>query len=79
MTGYDLGSPFDGQYVLTLQPSCGSEPATTISINQPYLTQQSMGIQVGNFTQTTLSFAAPVSVVPFEATGVGQGSNVIIT
>lgn len=79
MTGYDLGSPFDGQYVLTLQPSCGPEPATTISLNQPYLTQQSMGVQVGNFTQVTLAFAVPVSVVPFEATGVGMGSNVTIT
>lgn len=79
MTGYDQGSPYNGQYVLTLQPSCGPEPATTIAMNQPYLTSQSMGIQVGNFTQITLQFAAPVSVVAFEATGAGMGSNVTIT
>lgn len=79
MTGYDLGSPYNGQYVLTLQPSCGPEPATTITLNQPYLTSQSMGVQVGNFTQFTLGFAVPVSVVPFEATGAGMGSNVTIT
>lgn len=79
MTGYDQGSPYNGQYVLTLQPSCGPEPATTISMNQPYLTQQSMGVQVGNFTQITLGFSVPVSVVPFEATGAGVSSNVTIT
>lgn len=79
MTGYDPGSPYNGQYVLTLQPSCHTEPATTITMSQPYLTSQSMGIQVGNFTQITLAFAAPVSVVPFEATGANMGSNVTIT
>jgi hypothetical protein len=79
LTGYDPGSPYNGQYVLTLQPSCGNEPATTITLNQPYLTSQSMGIQVGNFTQATLAFALPVSIVPFEATGAGMGSNVTIT
>jgi hypothetical protein len=79
LTGYDLGSPYNGQYVLTLQPSCGPEPATTITLTQPYLTSQSLGVQVGNFTQVTLNFAVPVSVVPFEATGAGMGSNVTIT
>lgn len=79
MTGYDNGQALDGQYVLSLQPSCGGEPATTITLSQPYLTSQSMGVQVGSFTQTSLSFAVPVSVVAFEATGAGQGSNVTIT
>ena len=57
MTGYDLGSPYNGQYVLTLQPSCGPEPATTITLNQPYLTSQSMGVQVGNSVLTPQSHA----------------------
>ena len=79
MTGYDAGSPYNGDYVLTLQPSCGPEPTTVITMSQPYLTSQSLGVQVGNFTQISMGFAVPVSVIAFEATGAGMGSNVRIT
>jgi hypothetical protein len=79
LTGYDLGSFLNGQYVLSLQPACGPEPAMTIAMTNPYLLSQSLGVQVGNFTQINLSFGLPLSVVPFECTGAGMGSNVTIT
>jgi len=77
LTGYNLGTPLPGQYVLSLQPSCGPEPATTITLTAPYLTSQSLGAQIGTFNQVSLSFALPVSVVPNEATN--GGPNVSIT
>lgn len=79
LTGYDLGAALDGQHVLTLQPSCGGEPATVITMTNPHLTSHSIGMQVGNFTSVDLSFSLPLSIVPYECTGVGQGSNVTIT
>ncbi len=79
LSGYDLGSPIAGQYVLTLQPSCGPEPATVITMTNPYLTSHSIGLTVGNFTAIELGFALPLSIVPFECTGINQGSNITIT
>lgn len=79
ITGFDLGSPLAGQFVLTLQPSCGPEPATTITMTNPYLVSHQIGMQVGNYTAVDLSFALPLSTVPFECTGSNQGSNVTIT
>lgn len=76
LTGYDLGSPLPGQYVLSLQPSCGPEPTTTITLTQPYLSSQSLGAQIGSMNQVSLGFALPCSVVPSEATA---GCNVTIT
>lgn len=76
LTGYDLGSPMPGQYSLSLQPSCGPEPATTIVLTAPYLVSQSLGVQVGSMNAINLSFALPVSAVPNEAQ---NGSNVTIT
>lgn len=78
LTGYDIGSPLEGQYVLTLQPSCGAEPATTITMTRPYLMANSVGIPVGAFTQVDLTLALPLSVVPAEATAT-NASNVVIT
>ena len=75
LTGYDPGAAMTGAYTLTLTPSCGNDPATTITLTNPYLMSQSLGVQVGNFIQVDLSFALPLSIVPFEATGAGMGSN----
>lgn len=79
ITGFDQGSPMPGQYVLTLQPSCGPESPTTITMTNPYLVSQQLGIQVGTYTSVELAFALPLSTVPFECTGNNQGSNVTIT
>ena len=79
LTGFDPGSPLAGQYVLTLQPACGPEPAMTIATTNPYLLSQSIGVQVGNFTQIEISMGAPLSIIPFECTGGSQPSNVVIT
>lgn len=80
ISGFDLGSPIAGQYVLRLQPACGPEPATTITMINPYLTSHSIGMQVGNFTEVNLGFACPLSIIPAEciASGNAQNSNVTI-
>lgn len=74
---YDCGTYVTGVYVFTLQPSCSTQPATTISFVNPYVESQGLGVQVGNFFQVDLSFSVPLSIVPYEATG--NGSNVTIT
>lgn len=79
LTGYDPGAPMSGAYYLTLIPSCGPEAPTQIAMTNPYLVSQSLGMQVGNFTQVDLSFVIPLSFVAFEATGANMGSNVTLT
>ncbi len=76
---YACGSFITGTYVLGLTPGCSSEPATNITMVYPYLESQSVGTQVGNYTQIDLSFLVPLTTVPMEATGAGYGSNVTIT
>lgn len=76
---YQCGQAITGQYVFTLQPSCvGNQLPTTITMQNPYLNSQSFGAQVGNFIEVQLSFSCPLTIVPYEATGLG-GSNVTIT
>ena len=82
ITGFDCGAPMAGQHILTLQPSCATGNntlATVITMTSPYLVNHSLGVQVGNFTAVDLSFVCPLSIVPFECTGLDQGSNVTIT
>lgn len=77
---YQCGSYITGTYVFTLQPSCvGNQAPTVITLQNPYLESQSLGVQVGNFIQVSLGFSVPLTIVPFEATGAGMGSNCTIT
>ncbi len=79
LTGLDLGSPLAGQYALSLQPACGPEPATTVTFTNPYLLSQSIGVQVGNFTQINVAMGVPLSIIAAETTAGDQPSNVTIT
>ena len=77
---YDCGSYITGTYVLTLQPSCaGNQPPTVITLQNPYIESQSLGVQVGSFIQVSLGFSAPLTISPQEATGANMGTNVTIT
>lgn len=76
LTGFDIGAPLGGQYVLTLQPACSAEAPLTVTFTNPYLLNQSIGVQVGNFTSIDLSVGCPLSVIPFECTGGALASNV---
>lgn len=73
---YDGGLPVSGTYVLSLQPSCGNEQPTTITLVQPYVERQTVGTQVGSYTSVELGFSIPLTTVAAEA---AIGSNVIIT
>lgn len=76
---YQCGSYITGSYVFTLQPSCvGNQSPTIITLQNPYLESQQFGAQVGNFIQVSLGFSVPLTIVPYEATGLGQ-SNCTIT
>ena len=76
---YQAGQFITGQYVFSLQPSCvGNQTPTTITLTNPYLTSQSFGVQVSNFIEVQLAFSCPLTIVPYEATGIG-GTNVTIT
>jgi hypothetical protein len=79
LTGFDVGTALQGQYVLGLQPACGAEAAMTIAMTNPYLLSQSLGVQVGSFTQIDLSLGVPLSIIPFECTGGASPCNVTLT
>lgn len=79
LSGYDNGAALNGTYVLALTPNCNSEPATTITLVNPYLESMSFGARVGAYTEINLGFSIPLTTVPVEATGAGYGSNVTIT
>lgn len=79
LTGFDIGTPMGGQYVLTLQPACGAEAALTIAVTNPYLLSQSIGVQVGNFTQVEISLGTPLSIIAGETTAGALPSNVTMT
>lgn len=77
---YDCGTYISGTYVFTLQPSCaGNQAPTVITMQNPYLESQSLGVQVGSFISVQLQFSLPLTIVPFEATGYGYGPNCTIT
>ncbi len=76
---YACGGFLPGSYVLNLQPSCSTEAPTIVTMTNPYLASQSVGTQVGNYTQVDLSFFVPLTTNAFEATGAGMGSNCTIT
>lgn len=76
LTGFDNGTPLAGQYVLTLQPACSAESPLVITLTNPYLLSQSIGIPVGTFTQIDMSLGCPLSFVPAECTGGALPSNV---
>lgn len=77
---YQCGSYITGTYVFTLQPSCvGNQTPTTITMQNPYIETQTVGVQVGNFIQVSLGFSVPLTTVAFEATGAGMGPNCTIT
>jgi hypothetical protein len=77
---YDCGSYITGTYVFTLQPSCaGNQAPTVITMQNPYLESQSLGISVGSFIQVQLGFSVPLTISAQEATGFAMGSNATIT
>ncbi len=73
---YAAGNSLTGTFVLSLTPSCSSEPAMNITMVSPYLDSQTVGTQVGNYTEVSLGFSVPLTTVPAETT---LGSNVTIT
>ncbi len=77
LSTYDCGNYITGQYVMTLTPSCSTEPATTVTFTNPYFENLSIGAQVGNFVQVDLSFAVPLSNSATEITA--NAPNLIIT
>ncbi len=73
---YANGNSLTGTFVLSLTPSCSTEPATVITMVSPYLDSQTLGTQIGSYTTVTLGFSIPLTTVPSETT---LGSNVMLT
>lgn len=74
---YTPGSYLSGTYVFTLAPSCaGNQSPTTITLKNPYLENQSLGLTVGSFVNVSLGFSVPLTIVAEEAR---SGPNVTIT
>ncbi len=76
LNAYACGQSVTGTFVLALTPGCSNEPPLTITMVSPYLDSQSVGTQVGNYTEITLGFSIPLTTVPAETT---LGSNVTLT
>ncbi len=73
---YACGNSLTGTFVLALTPGCSNEPPLTITMVSPYLDSQSVGTQVGNYTEVSLGFTIPLTTVAAETT---LGSNVTLT
>lgn len=73
---YAAGNSLTGTFVLALTPSCSNEPPLTITMVSPYLDSQTLGSQVGSYTEISLGFSIPLTTVPGETT---VGSNVTLT
>jgi hypothetical protein len=69
------GLPEVGSFYLTLQPACSNAPATTYIIRNPYLDSFNLGLSVGSYISTQLSFSIPL---PFTEQECLTGSNLII-
>ncbi len=73
---YACGNSLTGTFVLALTPGCSNEPPLTITMVSPYLESQSVGTQVGNYTEVSLGFTIPLTTVAAETS---LGSNVTLT
>ncbi len=73
---YAAGNALTGTFVLALTPSCSNEPPLTITMVSPYLDSQTVGTQVGNYTEVSLGFSIPLTTVAAETS---LGSNVTLT
>ena len=76
LTQFDCGNYLTGTYSLSLSPSCSSEAATVISMTNPYLESNNLGVQVGNYISVDMTFSTPLG---FTANECADGSNLTIT
>ncbi len=76
LNAYAAGNALTGTFVLSLTPSCSSEPPMVITMVSPYLDSQTVGTQVGSYTEVSLGFSIPLTTVAAETS---LGSNVTIT
>ncbi len=76
LSGFDCGNFQAGNIGLSLLPSCSSEPATVITMTNPYVESSNLGVQVGNYISVDISYSVPLSFVSSEAS---SGSNLTIS
>lgn len=72
---YNAGSPTYETVGLTLYPACSTSAPMTVTMINPYLDNETINPQIGNFATVSYSFSLPIGPNPYET---GDGSRLIM-